>query len=37
LTEFTKETNDILNALLQRIEIEDEELYPLIDRLEETK
>ncbi|KAF0249839.1 MAG: hemerythrin HHE cation binding domain-containing protein [bacterium] len=31
--DFIKETNEILNALLQRIETEDKELYPLIEKL----
>ncbi|MFY9222637.1 MAG: hemerythrin domain-containing protein [Blastocatellia bacterium] len=35
LTDFTKDTNEILNALLLRIETEDKELYPLIDGLSE--
>lgn len=35
-SDFIKETNDILNALLQRIETEDAELYPLIDGLGKT-
>lgn len=35
LTDFIKDTNEILNALLTRIETEDKELYPLIDGLSE--
>jgi len=35
-TDFIRETNEILNALLQRVETEDAELYPLVDKLNET-
>jgi len=35
LADFIKDTNEILKALLTRIETEDKELYPLIDGLSE--